>query len=621
MNQWNTSKEKGYVLVFFGLALLILLPCVGLAADFGRAYLHRSYLQNAADAAALAGVAGVAAEKTHEEGNPLAQQNGDGSEDRKYRRVRLIDLDDDSEKSLEESSFYDENASKDNSEYLKTADEAANPLLRENTKNSPDSDGAQLDLTSKDENLKTKLIVLSKSGSADKDFYYKVTIREAVQFLFAQILLPESLLPHWTIGVVACATTAEPLGSLDPGETGGTTTGNNPSEANLFDQMNEILTGQTPKNFYALPGNGVQEKRQYREGSVGIYYRLDENGNPTRTEYFYPGTEMPDEKTVDKNALLDENGRPLNPNSARLDQRYLFIDFKPDVSLSGRKLPDGWDLDSIPPDLSYANLRFDGMKNSWAYDTRTQENVSDARWGVIPEIMKRVLGVEDDGSPAALEAREKVMALLNTRIESIISFDRLYEVRGAKEQLEALGDQAVKNIDKEVATDDPLLIRIESEEFNEGAVTNSVRKITIDINPAAGTTDTLLTKNPDGSYHYRPLVFFYEGPIGNRESQTLTLNLDSDFRGAIFAPNSRVCITGNEHKMEGFIIAKEFAYLDENGEEVVISAPENTSNYEKLGLVDPTFDDFGTVTKLVKLNRLPASNRVLFLNEQAKNIK
>ncbi len=619
MNQWNTSKEKGYVLVFFGLALLILLPCVGLAADFGRAYLHSSYLQNAADAAALAGVAGVAAEKTNE-GNPLAQQNGDGSEDRKYRRVRLIDLDDDSEKSLRESPSYDKDNS-ENPEYLKTADEAANPLLRENTKNSPDSDGAQLDLTSKDENLKTKLIVLSKPGSADKDFYYKVTIREAVQFLFAQILLPESLLPHWTIGVVAWATTAEPLGSLEPGETGGTTTGNNPSEANLYDQVNEILTGQTPKTFYDLPGNGVQEKRQYRESSVGIYYRLDENGeNPTRTEYFYPGTEMPDEKTVDKNALLDENGKPLNANTVRLNQRYLFIDFKPDVS-SPTKLPDGWDLDSIPPNLSYGNLRFNGMKNSWAYDTRTQENVSDSRWGVIPELMKRLLGVEDDGSPAALEAREKVMALLNTRIESIITFDRLYEVRGTKEQLEALGDQAVKNTDGKVATDDPLLVRIESEEFNQGAVTNSVRKTTIDIKPAAGTTDTLLTTNSDGSYRYRPLVFFYSGPIGNRKSQTLTLNLDSDFRGAIFAPNSRVCITGNNHTMKGFIIAKEFAYLDENGEEVVISAPQDTSNYAKLGLKDPTFDDFGTDTKLVNLNQLPAKNRVLFFNEQAKSIK
>ncbi len=605
MNQWNTSKEKGYVLVFFGLALLILLPCVGLAADFGRAYLHRSYLQNAADAAALAGVAGVAAEKTNE-GNPLAQQNGDGSEDRKYRRVRLIpDPPEDLWNEWKDAQ----------SEKLKTADEAANPLLRENTKNAPDSDGSQMDLTNKSENLKTEL-KMPESG----EIYYKVTIREAVQFLFAQILLPESLLPHWTIGVVACATTAEPLESLDPGETGGTTTGNNPSEANLYDQVNEILTGQTPKTFYDLPGNGVQEKRQYREGSVGIYYRLDENGNPTRTEYFYPGTEMPDEKTVDKNAPLDENGKPLNANTIRLNQRYLFIDFKPDVS-SPTKLPDGWDLDSIPPNLSYGNLRFNGMKNSWAYDTRTQENVSDSRWGVIPELMKRLLGVEDDGSPAALEAREKVMALLNTRIESIITFDRLYEVRGTKEQLEALGDQAVKNTDGKVATDDPLLVRIESEEFNQGAVTNSVRKTTIDIKPAAGTTDTLLTKNSDGSYRYRPLVFFYSGPIGNRKSQTLTLNLDSDFRGAIFAPNSRVCITGNNHTMKGFIIAKEFAYLDENGEEVVISAPQDTSNYAKLGLKDPTFDDFGTDTKLVNLNQLPAKNRVLFFNEQAKSIK
>ncbi|MBR4695331.1 MAG: Tad domain-containing protein, partial [Selenomonadaceae bacterium] len=413
MNQWKKSREKGYVLVFFGLALLILLPCVGLAIDFGRAYLHRSYLQNVADAAALAGVAGVAAERTHPH-NAMTDSGTDENQT-EYRRVRLIP--EFPEELLDpENSSFSEPASE---EELKIADDAANPLLRENTKNAPDSDGAQLDMASKDENLQTDLIVFRPGGmNADKDFYYKVEIREAVQFLFAQVLIPESLLPHWTVGVVAWATTAEPIGSLEPWEE------TNPSGKSLYDQMNEILTGQTPKTFYDLPGNGVQEKRQYREGSVGIYYRLDENGNPTRTEYFYPGTVMPDEKTVNKNAPLDENGKPLNATTARLNQRYLFIDFKPDVS-SPPKLPDGWDLDSIPSNLSYGNLRFNGMKNSWAYDTRTQENVSADRWGVIPELMKRLLGVEDDGSPAALEAREKVMALLNTRIESIITFDRL----------------------------------------------------------------------------------------------------------------------------------------------------------------------------------------------------
>ncbi|MBR6343930.1 MAG: hypothetical protein IKR65_08510, partial [Selenomonadaceae bacterium] len=202
--------------------------------------------------------------------------------------------------------------------------------------------------------------------------------------------------------------------------------------------------------------------------------------------------------------------------------------------------------------------------------------------------------------------------------------------RGTKEQLAALGNDAVKNVYNEesadekdkIVTDDPLLVRIESEEFNQGLVTNSVRKITIDIKPDANTGDDLLTKGPGGKYRYRPLIFFYEGPIGNRKSQTLTLNLDANFRGAIFAPNSRVCIKANNHTLKGFIIAKEFAYLNDDGEEVVITAPQDTSNYRKLGFNDndpPSFDDFGTDNKLVKLNHRP-TDRVLFLNEQAKAI-
>ncbi|MBR4695923.1 MAG: hypothetical protein IKO94_07570, partial [Selenomonadaceae bacterium] len=96
----------------------------------------------------------------------------------------------------------------------------------------------------------------------------------------------------------------------------------------------------------------------------------------------------------------------------------------------------------------------------------------------------------------------------------------------------------------------------------------------------------------------------------------------ANFRGAIFAPNSRVCIKANNHTLKGFIIAKEFAYLNDDGEEVVITAPQNLSKElcDKLGLdYPPSFDDFGKDNKLVKLNHRP-TDRVLFLNEQAKAI-
>ena len=47
-------NEKGAVIVFLAITLPLLLVLVGGAIDFGNAYIHKSRLQNTADAAALA---------------------------------------------------------------------------------------------------------------------------------------------------------------------------------------------------------------------------------------------------------------------------------------------------------------------------------------------------------------------------------------------------------------------------------------------------------------------------------------------------------------------------------------------------------------------------------------
>ena len=47
------QDEKGTVIVFIALMLPFLILFAGVAIDIGRAYLYKSYMQNAADAAAL----------------------------------------------------------------------------------------------------------------------------------------------------------------------------------------------------------------------------------------------------------------------------------------------------------------------------------------------------------------------------------------------------------------------------------------------------------------------------------------------------------------------------------------------------------------------------------------
>ena len=108
---------------------------------------------------------------------------------------------------------------------------------------------------------------------------------------------------------------------------------------------------------------------------------------------------------------------------------------------------------------------------------------------------------------------------------------------------------------------DPLYARIESEPikweqyYTSYTSWNSVRQFFIDVNCAN-------TKDED-----RPIIFFYDGPrkINEdshiRDSKPIIFNLNADFRGVIYAPNSPVVVAGNNHNFTGFIVAKKFLKL------------------------------------------------------------
>ena len=70
----------------------------------------------------------------------------------------------------------------------------------------------------------------------------------------------------------------------------------------------------------------------------------------------------------------------------------------------------------------------------------------------------------------------------------------------------------------------------------------------------------------------RPLIFYYDGPLEDRDPVPVILNLNTDFKGVLYMPDVPVVINGNgkgvgegngtNHVFEGFIIAKEFRVLD-----------------------------------------------------------
>jgi len=129
----------------------------------------------------------------------------------------------------------------------------------------------------------------------------------------------------------------------------------------------------------------------------------------------------------------------------------------------------------------------------------------------------------------------------------------------------------------------------------------------------------------------RPMIIFYEGPdrgltegvddsdknssqsgspkeaypnLSWRDSKPVILNLNADFRGILFAPNSPVVINGNGKNFHGFVVAREFVrvttekdytvkngkYIDANGKEWFKSSQTNN------GIMNTVFvDEYGNV--------------------------
>ena len=144
---------------------------------------------------------------------------------------------------------------------------------------------------------------------------------------------------------------------------------------------------------------------------------------------------------------------------------------------------------------------------------------------------------------------------INFRVHADINFDEPYLTRPSK------------------TYPDVLWARIESDpmwtQLWSGKVMytlNSVRQLIINMNAS----------NMDEKY--RPLGIFYEGPETNannpflkaeerpaysniRVSQPVILNLNADFVGFLYMPNSPVVLNGNGKKFQGFIVAKEYRVL------------------------------------------------------------
>jgi hypothetical protein len=216
------QAEKGTVIVFFALMLPFLILFAGMAIDIGRGYLNKSYMQNAADMAALAGVEKVSGKKASliavTDVPALGQlTTAESSRNADAEADKFLTLDNDGKWKTGRSNVTTELRKESNASQNKTPN---NPLLK---KWAPD--------------------YYNNNGS---NYYYKVELTDDMDFPFAKMFLPEVLMPKdWKVKVEAWAKSKN-----DGGDNGSPLAG-----IDLLTQMKEVEDSHTFSTFQEWEAN------------------------------------------------------------------------------------------------------------------------------------------------------------------------------------------------------------------------------------------------------------------------------------------------------------------------------------------------------------------------------
>lgn len=555
MRKFLDNSQKGAVLVFAAIMLPMLVFFGGMALDFGRAYLYKSAIQNAADSAALAGVAAAAGEDA---------------------QTRLID-----------STSMPTALSNPEQRIADKADEAADYILR---KDVGETRAAYQKLyVAKGEQR-------AAGGNKPDIYYYRIEMAGNVALKFARFFLPDSLLPNgFPVKVYAVAMAGEGIAG---------------SGLTLLEHMQQ-LEGVTFNDFY-----DVRRYFQKMGYSTSEAHKLAQQASLTNKGILYgaDGT---------RSEVFDMDGNSAVSNAVK----KLFINFKPDIkSKDGavNAFTENWDISDLWG-LSAAEIRdalYDEqgvatqLFTNWLFynETITDPTANGPHEGATVTWDAFFRNYVGNGKPYSTV--EEAVKVLTSRIESIINVTAPYRKDAVPEGEVYLDEDGEENPER------PLFVRIESEEFNEtqggSYVTNSVRKISINIK----------ADNLDDAY--RPVLFFYDGPRdidqntgAGRASQTVTVNLEANFKGFIYAPNSPVYINGSKdgtkHKFQGIVVAKSLVRSD--GSLIDVPSTINKDNaqefqelYRELGLSDAVYDDFGLVGLVVYKN---PEKDVFFLTDRA----
>lgn len=555
-NFFRLIQQKGQVLVFFSATVPILFLFTAAAADFGWMYFNQSRLQNASDAAAIAGAKQLVFDEQNLSDYTYTKLVSNTDED----LMRLVNAGTISKRDTSDGDKVVE-------KWLKINLYNGDPKFKIVDISPPRGSDVENDnVPSAWNTIKFKHMLYGSDEQDYKTLYYVVTISEQLEHLFPAIVDNFSFIPHLkakVFSVVKISHYKKPNNTDDPLH--------GPS---LYQQMKELreienyATWDHIKHEYDITPKD-QRPVQYKNTSTDNIARarsVQANGNAYVEGNFYRTETL----TLHGYSKATNGWGAPNNSVAEMNQLLLdnlFVDFK--IDIKGKKFSKDEDLGGDTKLSGVSNTEYNLKPYSDSNSDRADQNTNSDS--------------------------------LNYRIHDLINIGRWYKTGVNPDNTEKgyynyeykvrnetfLKQQGYKEEDakkKAKEPPDPLYVYIENENIyshehqGDGNTSfNTVRQIIININA------TNKNENTD-----RPMFFFYDGPEkidsenkkktwhetwreswkytdryqnNARNSLPVIVNFYADFRGVFFFPNSPIVINGNGKNFEGFVVAQEYLRL------------------------------------------------------------
>lgn len=552
----STFKQRGQSMVLWALLISALMLFVGLGMDLGWYYLNVSRLQNAADAAALAGAQEIIKQESFSKYNfngiTLVEVNSFLTSENKIGDIDKADGDDVA------------------AEYVKK-NLSSDDVQKNNEKGYIMNDEWNSDYDSK---VTMKPPELYKT---EDTYYYVVHLEENIQHFLLSGWFDDMPAPVLAVARISKSGSGDGPVTLKFDANGGKFTDGTTTDSKSLDNPKKMEDDAVSEPISSEKGKPTNENKTFlgwsttktpSEGEIITYIPDGKQLTKTEMEDLFGDNstvvlyaiwkDNTPETTKETTVVKPHNNKTLWEQMQYLIAKNVYNDYWYAARSKYNKRP-------INTPFVYANTYYNN--NTHAYyaevNTLSKSEIDNTERYYIDFLQTHdsVLQAPDSEKNNKYGSGVKTHNYGNLRrVHSLLNVNDAYTVRSSHKK------------DGKKIDDDPIYFRFEAEPYISEYT--PIRQIVININVSNLDDDK------------RPLFFFYDGPdarpnqsrdgsgqpvLKPKDAQPVILNLNADFKGVLFIPDIPVVINGNGHIFEGFVIASEYRYLNTRGTKVKYS--------------------------------------------------